>query len=164
MTAMPAAPTPTTTTRTSWIGFLTTRSALSNPASTTIAVPCWSSWKIGMSSVSRSRRSISKQRGEAMSSRLTPPNTGAIAVHDPDDLVGVLRVDADRERVDAAELLEEDGLALHHGQRGLGADVAEPEHGAAVAHDGDRVLLDRERPAFAGSSAIACETRATPGV
>ena len=43
------------------------------------AVPCWSSWKTGMSSESRSRRSISKQRGAAMSSRLMPPNTGAIA-------------------------------------------------------------------------------------
>ncbi len=32
-----------------------------------------------MSSVSRRRRSISKQRGEAMSSRLIPPNTGAIS-------------------------------------------------------------------------------------
>ena len=32
-----------------------------------------------MSSVSRSRRSISKQRGAEMSSRLIPPNTGAIA-------------------------------------------------------------------------------------
>ena len=43
----------------------------------TIAVPCWSSWKTGMSSRSRSRSSISKQRGAEMSSRLMPPNDGA---------------------------------------------------------------------------------------
>ena len=57
----------------------TTRSAFSSAASTTTAVPCWSSWKTGMSSDSFSRRSISKQRGAEMSSRLMPPNVGAIA-------------------------------------------------------------------------------------
>ena len=44
-----------------------------------MAVPCWSSWNTGMSSDSRSRSSISKHRGAAMSSRLMPPYTGAIA-------------------------------------------------------------------------------------
>ncbi len=43
----------------------------------TTAVPCWSSWKTGMSSVAFSRSSISKQRGALMSSRLMPPNVGA---------------------------------------------------------------------------------------
>ncbi len=47
-------------------------------ASTTTAVPCWSSWKTGMSSAASSRRSISKHRGAEMSSRLMPPKTGAI--------------------------------------------------------------------------------------
>ena len=41
-----------------------------------MAVPCWSSWKTGMSSSARSRRSISKQRGAEMSSRLMPPKPG----------------------------------------------------------------------------------------
>ena len=76
--AVPAAPAPDTTIRTSASSFFTTRSALVSAASTTIAVPCWSSWKTGMSRDSRSRRSISKQRGAAMSSRLMPPNPGAI--------------------------------------------------------------------------------------
>ena len=64
--------------RTSGSFFSTQRSALVSAASTTIAVPCWSSWKTGMSRLSRSRRSTSKQRGAAMSSRLMPPNPGAI--------------------------------------------------------------------------------------
>ena len=76
--AVPAAPAPETTTRHSVSSFSTTRSALVSAARTTIAVPCWSSWKTGMSRLSRSRRSISKQRGAAMSSRLMPPNPGAI--------------------------------------------------------------------------------------
>ena len=82
-TAIPAAPTPTITTRTSSARLSTRRSALISAASTTIAVPCWSSWKTGMSSSSFSRRSISKQRGAAMSSRLMPPNPGASAFTTP---------------------------------------------------------------------------------
>ena len=53
--------------------------ALSSAASVTTAVPCWSSWKTGMSSAALSRSSISKQRGAEMSSRLMPPKPGAIA-------------------------------------------------------------------------------------
>ena len=77
--AVPAAPPPATTMRASASGFATQRSALVSAADTTIAVPCWSSWKTGMSSTSRSRASISKQRGAEMSSRLMPPKPGAIA-------------------------------------------------------------------------------------
>ena len=54
------------------------RHALISAARVTIAVPCWSSWKTGMSSSSWSRSSISKQRGEEMSSRLMPPKAGAM--------------------------------------------------------------------------------------
>ncbi len=77
--ATPAAPTPENTTRTSSARVSTTRRAFRNAASTTIAVPRWSSWKTGMSSDSRSRRSISKQRGAEMSSRLIPPKPGETA-------------------------------------------------------------------------------------
>ena len=75
--ATPAAPAPETTTRRSASVRPVSRAALRSAASTTIAVPCWSSWKTGMSSRARSRSSISKQRGALMSSRLMPPNDGA---------------------------------------------------------------------------------------
>ena len=61
-----------------------------------------------------------------------------------DDLLGVVGREADREGVDVGELLEQHRLALHHGHRGLGADIAEAEHGAAVADHRHGVLLDRE--------------------
>ena len=44
---------------------------------------------------------------------------------DLDDLLGVLGVQADRPGIDAGELLEQRGLALHDRQRGGRADVAE---------------------------------------
>ena len=77
-TAMPAAPAPLTTARRSPSDRPVRRAALRSAASTTMAVPCWSSWNTGMSSRACSRRSTSKQRGALMSSRLMPPNAGAI--------------------------------------------------------------------------------------
>ena len=62
------------------------------------------------------------------------------------DLIDVLGVEAQRERVDAGELLEQHRLALHHRHRRLRADVAKPEHRGAVGDDRDRVALDRQRP------------------
>ncbi len=59
------------------------------------------------------------------------------------DLIGVRRVEADREGVDVGELLEQAALALHHRHRRERPDVAEPEHGGAVGDDRDRVALDR---------------------
>ncbi len=82
--------------------------------------------------------------------QVDPAEPGRDRGHGGDDLVRVGRREADRPGIDAAELLEENGLSLHHRHRRLGADVAEPEHRGAVAHDGDRVLLDREVPDLAG--------------
>src|SRR6266705_2706689 len=76
VTAIPAAPAPFRVTFTLPMSRPVRRRALITPTSTTTAVPCWSSWKIGMSVSTRRRFSISKQRGAAMSSRLTPPRDG----------------------------------------------------------------------------------------
>ena len=113
--------------------------ALNSAASTTTAVPCWSSWKTGMSSSSASRSSISKQRGEEMSSRLMPPKPGAIALTVSTISSGSFVSRQIGKRVDAAELLEQHRLALHDRHRGLGADVAEAEHRGAVGDDGHGV-------------------------
>jgi hypothetical protein len=46
----------------------------------------------------------------------------------------------DVEDIDAGELLEEDGFALHHGLRGERPDIAQPEHRRAVRHDSNEIL------------------------
>ena len=74
--ATPAAPAPEMTTFSVCMSRSSTLVAPSSAASTTIAVPCWSSCMTGQSSASITRRSISKQRGAEMSSRLTAPNVG----------------------------------------------------------------------------------------
>ncbi len=75
--ATPAAPAPEITARSSLRSRPLSRAAFRSAASDTTAVPCWSSWKTGMSSRSCNRRSISKHRGAEMSSRFTPPKDGA---------------------------------------------------------------------------------------
>ena len=77
--AIAAAPAPFTTI---WVssGFLpVSLHALIRPARVTTAVPCWSSWKIGISQRSFNFFSISKQRGAEISSRLTPPKLPEIS-------------------------------------------------------------------------------------
>ena len=59
-----------------------------------------------------------------------------------DDTGSIVGVDADREGVHAAELLEQHGLALHDRQTGLRADVAEAQHGGAVGDNGYHVALE----------------------
>ena len=142
--AEPAAPPPETTIRTSGSSLSTHRSALVSAARTTIAVPCWSSWKTGMSRLSRSRRSTSKQRGRGDVLEVDPAEPGRDHLDGPHDLVGVLGGQADRPGVDVGEPLEQRGLALHHRQRGAGADVAQPEDRRAVGDHGDGVALDGE--------------------
>ena len=77
--AIPAEPAPLITTVASSTFLPTHLSAFISAAEQTIAVPCWSSWKTGMSTsfLSLSFLSISKQRGAEISSRLMPPNEPA---------------------------------------------------------------------------------------
>ena len=75
--ASAAAPAPDATSFTSLIDLPTISIALSIAADTTIAVPCWSSWKTGMDILSRRYSSTMKQSGALISSRLIPPNVGS---------------------------------------------------------------------------------------
>ena len=79
---------------------------------------------------------------------------------DADDLLGVLGVQADRPGVDAGELLEQGGLALHHGQGGGRADVTQAEHGGPVGDHGHGVALDGEPPGVLG---VCGDGQADPG-
>ncbi len=79
-----------------------------------------------------------------MSSRLMPAKTGAIAWTIRTISIGVLRIQADGERVDVGEPLEQCGLAFHDRQCRQRSQVAEPEHSGAIGDDGDGVALDRQ--------------------
>ena len=76
----PAAPSPTTPTTRSSSAIPESRVAFRSAASTTTAVPCWSSCMTGIGRVSTRRRSISKHSGAAMSSSWIAPKDGAIWV------------------------------------------------------------------------------------
>ena len=74
-----------------------------------------------------------------------------------DDLVGILGVQHDRDRVQIAVRLEQRALALHHGQRRRRTDIAKAEHRAAVADDGHQPV----RPGVAGGQGVIGGDRAT---
>jgi hypothetical protein len=75
-----------------------------------------------------------------------------------------MRVDEDWHGRNADERREQRGLAFHDWQTRDDADVAEPQHRGAVRDDRDGVLPIRVQVGLAGSSRIARQTRATPGV
>ena len=164
MHATPAAPAPTTTTVTSSGRLLTSRSAFRSAASTTIAVPCWSSWKTGMSSSARSRRSISKQRGAEMSSRLMPPKVGAAAFTNAmissTSFVSTQSGNAST----SANSLKSSALPSITGIAASGP--MSPSPSTAVPSDTTATVLPLMVSAHAlvRSPLIAIETRATPGV
>jgi hypothetical protein len=111
-------------------------------ASTTIAVPCWSSWKTGMSSDSRNRASTSKQRGAAMSSRLIPPKPGAIiSTARTISSVSWLARQIGQASM-PAKRLNSAALPSMTGQGRTRPDVAEAEHRRPVGHDRHGVALD----------------------
>ena len=63
--------------------------------------------------------------------------------HRVDELVGVLGVDFEIDRIDVGEALEQHRLAFHHRLRGQRAEIAEAEDGGAVGDDGDEVRARR---------------------
>ena len=141
----------------------TTLAALRSAARTTIAVPCWSSCMTGMSSRSRSRASISKQRGRA----------------------DVLEVDAAEGRRDRGDGLDDLSTSLVDSTIGTadrppnsanrqalpsmtGSEAAGPmSPRPSTAEPSETTATTRgaqvKRRASSGSAAMALETRATPG-
>ena len=99
-----------------------------------------------MSSSSRSRSSISKQRGAEMSSRLMPPNTGAIALTVATISSGSVVARQIGKASTPPNSLNSIALPSITGKRAFRADVPESENSRAVADHGDRVLLDRQVP------------------
>ena len=93
-----------------------------------------------------------------------PPKDGPRIAHAVDELVDVLGVDLEVDRIDVGEALEQHRLAFHHRLGGERAEIAEAEDGGAVGDDGDQVaarrVVDRRG---SGSSAMACTGTATPG-
>ena len=162
--AVPAAPTPVTTTRSRRRSFFTMRSALSSAASTTTAVPCWSSWKTGMSRSFRRRSSTSKQRGAAMSSRLIPPNTGATSLT-VSTILSTSFVARQRGKASTpANSLKSIALPSITGSAASGPMSPRPRTAVPSVTTATVFCLTVSAKTRSRSSWIARHTRATPGV
>ncbi|MPM04233.1 hypothetical protein SDC9_50508 [bioreactor metagenome] len=71
------------------------------------------------------------------------PEGGSRHLCHGDDVIGIPRLDAERDGVHVAEVLEEQAFALHHGQRRPGTDVAHAQDCRAVADESEPVSLPR---------------------
>ena len=129
-----------------------------------MAVPCWSSWKTGMSSISLSRSSTSKQVGAAMSSRLMPPQTGAIAA------IVRMRTSGSFESMQIGyELtppnsLNSIDLPSITGMPAAAPMSPSPRTAVPLVMTATMFRLRVKSKALLRSSAIAWHTRATPGM
>ena len=162
--ATPAAPAPLSTIFTFERSLFTKRSALMSAARTTIAVPCWSSWKTGISSSSLSRRSTSKHRGAEISSRLMPPYTGAIncTVRTISSTSWVSRHTGHAST--SANLLKSAALPSITGRAASGPIFPRPRTAEPSVTTATVLRLIVRRLASDLSAAIAKQIRATPGV
>ena len=138
-------------------------SALSNAASTTIAVPCWSS-KTGMSSCSRNRRSISKQRGAEMSSKLIPAKPGATALTTVmiSSTSWVSRHNGQASM--SPNRLNSAALPSITGSAASGPMLPKPSTADPSVTTATLLRFTVSRRASSGFFAMARQTRATPGV
>ena len=68
---------------------------------------------------------------------------GAEIAHRADELVDILGIDFEIDRIDIGEALEQHRLAFHHRLRGERAEIAEAQNGGAVGDDGDEIALGR---------------------
>ena len=118
--------------------------ALSSAASTTTAVPCWSSWKTGMSSDARSGAPRSRSSaGREMSSRLMPPKPGAIASTVATIASGSLVLRTIGNASTPANSLKSMHLPSITGIEASGPMSPRPSTAEPSRDDGDRVALDR---------------------
>ncbi len=62
--------------------------------------------------------------------------------HGGDEILHLMRVDLEIDRVDVGEALEKRGLALHDRLCGERAEIAKPENRGAIGDHGDHVALD----------------------
>ncbi len=164
VTATPAAPSPSISTFRLSIGLSTIFRALKRAAIVTTAVPCWSSWKTGMSSASRSASSISKQRGAEMSSRLMPPKVGAISFTVSMISCGSLVERQIGKASTSANSLKSIALPSITGIAASGPMSPSPSTALPSETTATVLRLIVYSKAFDRSSAISVQTRATPGV
>ncbi len=138
---MAEAPAPLKTILTSSIFRSAIFKALIRPARATTAVPCWSSWKTGISSRSHNRLLDFEAPGRGDVLQVNAGENRRDVLHHLHDPVGFLGADANGKGLHPAEGFKQDGLAFHHRQRRPGADVPQAQDRAAIRDDGHQVIL-----------------------
>ena len=161
--ASAAAPAPEQTRRTSSSDFPATRSPLVIAAATTMAVPCWSSWKTGMFIRARRRFSISKHSGALMSSRLMPPKVGSRrATASTKRSTSVVSSSRSKQST-FANFLNSTALPSMTGFEASAPIAPSPSTAVPLVMTATRLLRAVSVAASSGSFSIAVQATATPG-
>ncbi len=132
--ATPADPAPFTTTRQSSFFFPVTFRALMIPARTTIAVPCWSSWKTECSEVLSDVFQFRNTVEHEMSSRLIPPKAGAMLTTDL-IISSCPVIQTDRNCVDTTESLNRHVFPSITGIAASCTDVSKTKNSTSVRYN-----------------------------
>lgn len=134
-----AAPAPEMTIFTCSFSFPTTFRALVSPASVIMAVPCWSSWKMGISHRSFNLRSISKHRGAAISSKLIPPKLPEI-LYTVSTKASTSWVLMHRGKVHTAKSFKQHAFPFHHRHSRLWPNIPQAEDRATIRYDSAQIM------------------------
>ena len=161
--AMPAAPPPVETTLISSKRLPATFSALVAAAPTTMAVPCWSSWKTGMFIRSRQIFSTMKQSGALMSSRLIAPKVGSSAQTSSASFTGSLSASSMSKQSMPANFLNSTALPSITGFAASAPILPRPRTAVPLVTTPTRLARAVNRAALAGSAWMSRQASATPG-
>ncbi|MDT4821802.1 hypothetical protein FQZ97_549890 [compost metagenome] len=138
--------------------------ALSMPAAVTMAVPCWSSWKTGMSHCSIRVRSISKHSGALMSSRLMPPKVMEMRLTVSMKACGLSASTSMSNTSIPAKRLNSTPLPSITGLEASGPRLPRPRIAVPSEITATRLPLPVYLKASSGSRAISRTGSATPGL
>jgi len=104
-----------------------------------MAVPCWSSWKIGDIGFFFQATLDFKAAGSGNIFEVNAAKAASQKLDRVDDVIDIFGTNAKREGIDIAKSLEQDAFALHDRHASFGADVTQAENCGAVGDNRNEV-------------------------
>jgi hypothetical protein len=132
-------------------------------APTMMAVPCWSSWKTGIFTRSRSFFSTMKHSGALMSSRLMPPKVGSSAAMMSTSLSGSFSLISMSNTSMPANFWNSTPLPSITGLAASGPMAPRPSTAVPLVMTATRLPRAVISPTVFGSRTISSQAAATPG-
>ena len=160
---MPAAPPPVDTILMSSNCFFATKSAFLAAAQTTIAVPCWSSWKTGIFILLLQIFSTSKQSGALISSKFIAPKVGSKAQMISASLLGSFSFTSKSKQSILANFLNRTAFPSITGFEARAPILPNPKTAEPLLTTATKLAREVYLLTSSGFLSMAIEASATPG-